>query len=346
MGAINIHCFCGKREEVWIQAIFLLEVADVSKGGESIADSSISIVVPVHDNAETLARAIAPLTECEAVTELLLVPNGCTDGSDAMCREIASSVVKAKLVSSNVAGPSAARNAGIAQAASAYVTWLDADDWIDPGLLDVLVDAAQRHDCDFARADGIRVLPAGRERWSPVRATSGKPFAPGENKRYFNYILTGAGIYRRSFLDRIPLFPEDILLGEDRFFLWSSLLHAERIVHLRNCFYFYDLRGSNNLTSRSGLVHLDVMRSYERIWEELGDLIMRKKMLIQFRDQFIGAMAISYFRPGRLAEDEKKVWLDECRRYLTEMPRHDLERLFESGSASKREFLSRALCPG
>ena len=91
----------------------------------------ITVVVPVY-NAErylkSCLRSLAGQTIRKRELEVLLVNDGSTDGSEAVCRRFCEKHSWVRLVSQANAGPSAARNLGIGQATGRYIMYLDADD--------------------------------------------------------------------------------------------------------------------------------------------------------------------------------------------------------------------------
>ncbi len=87
-----------------------------------------SVVVPTHNRAATLARCLAGLeAQSHAEREIIVVDDG---GSDATA-EVAAQFPVARLLRQEHAGPAAARNRGIAEAAGGIVAFTD-DDCLPP----------------------------------------------------------------------------------------------------------------------------------------------------------------------------------------------------------------------
>ena len=91
---------------------------------------TVSAIVPVYNGERYLADALASIREQGVDLELIVVDDGCTDGSASVAR-----AAGARVVSQANGGIGAARNAGLAVAGGAFIAFLDADDAWTPGRL-------------------------------------------------------------------------------------------------------------------------------------------------------------------------------------------------------------------
>ena len=98
----------------------------------------ISFVVPVHNAERTLHDCVCSITrQSFDDIEIILVNNCSTDGSFRKCNELAKEDGRIKVVDIAEKGVSAARNRGIELAIGEFVTFVDADDWIDSNGLSI-----------------------------------------------------------------------------------------------------------------------------------------------------------------------------------------------------------------
>ena len=98
---------------------------------------SISIVMPTYQRRDALRRTLGRLALIEYPhdrLELVLVCDGCTDGSADVARSIRLPFPIHVLEQANQ-GPAAARNAGVAKASGPFVLFLDDDVLASPGLV-------------------------------------------------------------------------------------------------------------------------------------------------------------------------------------------------------------------
>jgi glycosyltransferase involved in cell wall biosynthesis len=99
----------------------------------SAARPGIAVVIPVRDGRAYLPEAIeSAQQQLPPPAELIVVDDGSTDGSGE-----AALVLGARVVTQAPLGPGAARNLGVASATSELVAFLDSDDRMAPGRLEI-----------------------------------------------------------------------------------------------------------------------------------------------------------------------------------------------------------------
>ncbi len=112
----------------------------------------ISVIVPVYQAEKLLPKCVESVqNQTFTDWELLLVDDGCTDGSPALCDRYAEedSRVRALHQPQN-AGVSAARNAGLDAAQGECIAFLDADDQYEPCFLETLWTLREESGADTA----------------------------------------------------------------------------------------------------------------------------------------------------------------------------------------------------
>lgn len=110
----------------------------------------LTVVIPVYNVREYVGECLGSLPGgCRVV----LVNDGSTDGSDAICREFAASRPEVTVVDKPNGGLSDARNFGMRYVDTEYVFFLDSDDRVDPANLTAAL--------DFAVANGLDWLQCG-----------------------------------------------------------------------------------------------------------------------------------------------------------------------------------------
>ena len=119
-------------------------------GGSEQVIPLVSVVVPVYNAARTLKKCVDSLTsQIFDDVEILLINNGSTDNSLDVCKEIAGKDSRIKVIDTSEKGVSAARNRGIELATGEFVTFVDADDWIDPDVCKLFADLNAKHNYDL-----------------------------------------------------------------------------------------------------------------------------------------------------------------------------------------------------
>ena len=110
----------------------------------------VSIIVPVYNCEAYLEDSLqSVLSQTYPHWELILVDDGSTDRSAAICERYAANDERIKLIRQKNAGVSAARNRGMKHAAGAYITFLDADDIYAPEHLHLMVETMEKTGVDL-----------------------------------------------------------------------------------------------------------------------------------------------------------------------------------------------------
>ena len=141
---------------------------------------AISVIVTSYNAEATLARTLASiLGQTFADFELLVVDDGSTDGTRDIVRNYIRKDNRTRLVEAEHLGVAAARQKGIDLANGTFTIFVDADDWIEPTMLEELHDQADRECADIVICD-IRVIRRNSvetDRQTP-ESTSGKELIP------------------------------------------------------------------------------------------------------------------------------------------------------------------------
>ena len=126
----------------------------------------ISVIVPVYNVEQYLQTCVESLlAQTYETIEIILVDDGATDGSPALCDAYAAKDARVRVLHQKNAGVSAARNAGTAMASGELVVFVDSDDYAAPEMIERLYSTLARNGADigvcgvrFADEDG-RTLP-------------------------------------------------------------------------------------------------------------------------------------------------------------------------------------------
>jgi len=166
----------------------------------------ISVIVPTHCDSQFLGDALASIFEQRNLSlEIVIVAD--QPPPDHAAR-IASFADRARIVwLPENRGPAGARNAGLAQSQGEFVAFLDADDLWPVGRLDRLLavlEAQPNLGFVLGHTEIVRYR-AGATAFAPEDAILSARLA---------YVL-GAGLFRRTALERVGLFDPTLRFGED-----------------------------------------------------------------------------------------------------------------------------------
>lgn len=123
----------------------------------------VSVIVPVYQAEKFLSACAESVTnQTFSDWELLLVDDGCTDGSGAICDALAAADSRVRaLHQPKNAGVSEARNRGLREARGEYVAFLDADDAFEPQTLEILWNLRAQAGADTAACAHRNLYPSG-----------------------------------------------------------------------------------------------------------------------------------------------------------------------------------------
>ena len=123
-------------------------------------DSSlISVIIPVYNVEDYLVRSVdSVLNQTYRNLEIILVDDGSTDMSGAMCDSFAEQDERIKVIHKKNGGLSDARNAGLEVATGDYIGYIDSDDWAEPDMFEMMLTNCEKYGADVAACRYSRVF--------------------------------------------------------------------------------------------------------------------------------------------------------------------------------------------
>ncbi len=119
---------------------------------ENNFQEKISIIVPVYNVEKYLDNGIGHiLNQTYKNLEVILVDDGSTDSSGEICDRYASEDSRIRVAHKKNGGSSSARNMGIEMATGDYIGFLDADDYADETMYEVLYNTMKDTGCTIAQ---------------------------------------------------------------------------------------------------------------------------------------------------------------------------------------------------
>ena len=199
---------------------------------------SVSVIVPVYDDARYLAEALDSVdAQRYEPLELVVVDDGSTDTSADIARPRAG-----KLIELAHGGVARARNTGVRAATGELIAFLDADDVWRPGALDTRVRFLEEHpETDFVLG-----------RMQPFLDPHSPPPAEGFARELLSRPQPGfmpTFVGRREVFDTVGGFDESLVVAEDTDWLKRASDAGLRSEHLDDVVLLRRLR-PGSLTAR------------------------------------------------------------------------------------------------
>ena len=109
---------------------------------------TISIIVPIFNAGPYLAKCIESLLQQPyTALQIILVNDGSTDDSLSIAQQYAALDDRIEVYTQTNQGQSAARNLGLQHATGEWISFIDADDYIDPDFYTYLTQEIGQLDC-------------------------------------------------------------------------------------------------------------------------------------------------------------------------------------------------------
>ncbi len=223
----------------------------------------ISIIVPVFNVFEYLERCVLSIrNQTYSSLEIILVDDGSTDGSEALCEKFAREDDRIKVVHKANGGATLARNAGLKVASGEYIGFVDSDDYIELDMYEVLISAIKREDADICVGrqfiDKNGVVYTEKER-GIIEGVVLKDSGIIADNIIYSENMCNKGI-SPNLWDKI--FKKDLILkhqlkintetkyAEDDLCVYGCLLDANKVVFVNKALYHYCAREGS--ITRSG----------------------------------------------------------------------------------------------
>lgn len=199
----------------------------------------ISVIIPVYNCSDYLARCVKSiLAQTYQHWEMILVDDGSTDGVGGMCDDLAETDCRIKVIHQQNKGASIARQVGITFAKGDFLSFVDADDWVEPDYFERLYNALIDNTVDIAACDYIK-----QQEGESIEIDRHASYTILEYKelhqRFFKYEFWGfwGKLYKKEVFDGI-YFPK-ATINED-YVVMAQLFHkCRRMAYVPISLYHY-----------------------------------------------------------------------------------------------------------
>ena len=230
----------------------------------------ISIIIPVYNVEKYLKQCLdSVIKQSYKNLQIILVDDGSTDHSPAICDEYAEMDQRIQVIHQNNHGLPAARNRGLEYVKGGYIGFVDSDDWIHVDMYRHLVEILESNDADIStveclktsgklenREDKINVQVLTRDQFARVF------FKIGSQKIVY-YVWNR--LYRRKIF-KLNHFAEEFSVGEDVVASYKALIQANKIAVSNQKMYYYRMKSGMTSTFRPQYFQLI------DVWKQIRDI--------------------------------------------------------------------------
>ncbi len=235
---------------------------------------TVSVIIPVYNTAAYLRRCLdSVVAQSYPHLEVILVDDGSTDASPAICDGYAERDSRVKVIHKANGGVSSARNAGMDMATGDYIAFADSDDFCDANVYATMAEMLN------SGAD-IAIIGLAQEAESGEFVPYCKPgkrltFGRDEMIRHMleNKYYTCAAwdkMFRREAVEGIR-WDESVSHNEDLLFLYEVMKGCERAEYTSEVGYYYCANEGSAVHSKFSKKKMTMIDVWDRILAENPD---------------------------------------------------------------------------
>jgi glycosyltransferase involved in cell wall biosynthesis len=285
----------------------------------------LSIVVPVFNVELFLPRCIESiLAQDYEDYELILVNDGSTDSCNDIIKQYAARDKRIIVISQPNRGVSSARNRGLITASGKYISFIDADDWIEAPMYGALISCMKENNVELGCCNWCRNFEDGHEEEHHVYIDDGRMSVEEFVGHIFDSPRTiGGSICNKVFIrEKIAqFFDESVRLCEDNLFLLHYCAGIHR-TYYSGAAYYHIYERKNSATRGEGDNSKEILSVREKLIAIAGKTGVRARNAAEgdFLDQCYYYM-ISKGAP--VAEIIKRCIRKYCRSHFREIILND-----------------------
>ena len=252
----------------------------------------ISVIVPVYNVKPFLEKCFDSIVrQSYQNLEIILVDDGSTDGSGNLCEELAHQDNRVRVIHKKNGGLGSARNAGIGAANGEILSFVDSDDWIEPGMYDSMMRMLCRENAQIIACGIKKVSETGAVTYYQNNLEESCVYTREEalielpkNERLSNSMCNK--LFRRETIEGLHI--NEQIFYEDNPFTPQCFARAERIAYTAEPFYCYFERAGSISRKQFSV------REFDRVTADR----MRLDYYHEFFPQCEHAAAIAYIGSG------------------------------------------------
>ena len=208
----------------------------------------VSVIVPIYNAEKYLGQCLdSILMQTLENIEVLCIDDGSSDGSLSILQTYAMFDGRLKIITQENAGAGVARNNGLKSAHGEYITFVDADDFIEAETLEKMVAKAEEDQSDIVIAGIHQFNDALKERSCSIMITEehlkqspAKPEDFGKDLFSIAPYPIYTKLIRQDLIKRKNLmFDESVRFAEGYLFDVCALTGAKKISLLKDCLTYY-----------------------------------------------------------------------------------------------------------
>ena len=252
----------------------------------------ISIIVPVYNVEEYLEECLESIRkQTYQNIEVILVNDGSTDGSKAICERYCKENRRFHLLNQENQGLSAARNTGVAASRGEFIVFVDSDDMILANYLETLMHY-MREDVDIVESQ----FTVSNEEFLAKSFKEPSILFEGNSqeavKIFPKHVLNVNAVtklYRRSIVEAVPYI--DGVIFEDVYCGIGMLKYIRKMIKIDYVGYYYRVRLGSIMHREFSPKNLDIFTVCDKLIELYAD----REDLLPYVGSFLVHLATMHY---------------------------------------------------
>lgn len=239
----------------------------------------VSIIIPVYNAAPYLKKCLdSVLGQTHRNIEVICIDDGSEDESLEILNNYAKKDNRMIVLTQMNGGGGTARNKGLDIAKGEYLLFLDADDFFEEELAEIVYNTCKKRSADVCiyrvKTYDNRTGKVFSDKGSFIKENiPGKDvFAPKDMpEKLFITFQTWPWnkMFRRHFIEKEKIRFQEIKRTNDMFFTYSALMKADRITTVDKELVYYRIGNPNSCQSTNEVAPLDFSKALMKLHDEM-----------------------------------------------------------------------------
>lgn len=287
-------------------------------------DIEVSVIVPIYNVSKWISRCVETLME-QTITdniEFLFIDDCSTDDSVALAKAVVSRFPERQnqcvfIHHDKNSGLPAARNTGLKHSKGKYIFHCDSDDYVEPEMLEAMLDRATRTDADYVWCDWYLSFSKNERTMRQPEAVTARKALSDILSGSMKYNVWNKLVRRAVYTDNDISFPEGRSMGEDMTMI-RLLVKADKVASVRRPLYHYIRVNQNAMSQRYDNAKLeDLKYNVTETVDFLKENLVNDRGLDKEIDWFLLNTKLPFLFTGNKADvDLWREWYRESNRNI------------------------------
>lgn len=270
----------------------------------------VSVIIPIYNVEKYLEQCIESiLNQTYENLEVILIDDGSTDNSPAICDSYAERDERIIVIHQNNQGISSVRNRGIKESRGEYIFWIDSDDYISEITIEelwknLIETNADMSICEYTQgSDREYRFEKEKQEYKQVWDYK-KGLELIYRSNHFSFVMAAswAKLIKKSLYDGL-MYPEGKIF-EDIYMSHRLISHCRKIVYSNHVLYYYYQWPDSILGKKLYIEKLDYLGAFEERIHFFEELTL-PKLAEKARIQYLHALTWEYSRAKDILCDKE-----------------------------------------